>query len=473
MKFSCTAKQFDAALDTVMGAIPSKPNHPILANVLLKASNEKLEIGAFDLSLGITAHLEVSVEIEGSFTIPAKHLSNIISSLPKEEELSFTIQPDKQEATLTCSGKRYNFRGMAASDFPQLPTIEPSTGSSAILTASVLARGLKTTLFATASDETKLVLSGVRLTVSAQRVEFAATNSKSLAVVKDSLHSHGEQPESSNEKKPKSKRKSSSPSPTSLAITVPKAALKELQKLLGNPTETKDDFPVQLLCNDSQIIFSGANFTLVCRALAGSYPDYQQLIPSSWSREVSVSSQQILAAVTRLATFDKHKIIRLVLNPTEQVLSLYVEGKDIGSGAESLPALIKSNDFQIGFDADVLIPAIKAIPSSELCFSFNESHHPATINLPDSTLSSATVLVMPVELGGESPKHQRSRRKLSSQTASTAIEESDTIEDESLSDEAFSPSVRERETTEIEEIETESISTDVVEADLELAALPM
>lgn len=108
-----------------------------------------------------------------------------------------------------------------------------------------------------------------------------------------------------------------------------------------------------------------------------------------------------------------------------------------------------------------------------MCFFFNEPNHPATINLPDSTLSSATVLVMPVELGGESPKHQRSRRKLSSQTASTAIEESETIEVESLSDEASKASVREIEPTEIEEIETESISTDVVEADLELAALPM
>lgn len=473
MKFSCTAKQFDAALDTVMGAIPSKPNHPILANVLLKASNEKLEIGAFDLSLGITAHLEASVDIEGAFTLPAKHLSNIISTLPKEEELSFTIQSDKQEATLTCSGKRYNFRGMAASEFPQLPTIEPSTGNSAILTASVLARGLKTTLFATASDETRLVLTGVRLTLSGESVEFAATNSKSLAVVKDSIHTNGDKPEPPPEKKTKGKRKSPIPESSSLAITVPKSALKELQKLLGNPTESKDDFAVELHFNDSQIMFSGTNFTLVCRALAGSYPDYHQLIPSQWSREVSVSSQQILAAVTRLATFDKHKVIRFVLNSTEQVLSLYVEGKDIGSGAESLPALIKGEDFQIGFDADVLIPAIKAIPSSELRFSFNEPHYPATINLPDSTLSSATVLVMPVELGGESPKPERSaRRKLSSETSSAEVKESEVVE-EGLSNELVSAPVREIESKEIEAMETEATLKEADEADLELAALPM
>ena len=401
MKFSCTAKQFDAALDTVMGAIPSKPNHPILANVLLKASNQTLEIGAFDLSLGITAHLEASVEQEGAFTLPAKHLSNIISSLPKEEELSFTVKLDKQEATLTSAGKRYSFRGMAASEFPQLPTIEPSAGNSAILTASVLARGLKTTLFATASDETRLVLTGVRLTLEAERVEFAATNGKSLAIVKDSIHTNGDKQELSNNKKAKSKRKSASASSTNLAITIPKTALKELQKLLGNPTESKDDFPVELLFNDTQIIFSGANFTLVCRALAGNYPDYHQLIPSTWSREVSVSSQQILAAVTRLATFDKHKIIRLVLNQADQVLSLYVEGKDIGSGAESIPALINGDDLQIGFDADVLIPAIKAIPTSELVLKFNQSNTPATINAVASPLSTATVLVMPVELCSE------------------------------------------------------------------------
>lgn len=445
MKFSCTAKQFNAALNTVIGAIPSRPNHPILANIFLKAAHQKLEIGAFDLSLSITAHLEVSVEEEGSFTLPAKHLSNIISTLPKEEELSFTIQPGKEEATLTCSGKRYNFRGMAASQFPQFPTIQLSTDHCALLTASVLGRGLKTTLFATASDETRLILTGVRLTLSGENVEFAATNGKSLAVVKESIHISGNQQQPPPEQKTKGKKNSSSPELTTLATTIPKNALKELQQLLGNPTESKDNFIVELHFNDSQIMFRGPNFTLVCRTLVGSYPDYQQLIPPSWSREASVSSQQLLAAVTRLATFDKHKIIRFVLNSTEQAISLYVEGKDIGSGAESLPALIEGEDLQIGFDADVLIPAIKAIPSSELRFSFHEPHHPAIINLPDSILSSATVLIMPVELGSESPKLNQSRPQLSSQTASTAIEE----------------------------LETESISTDVDEADLEPAALMM
>ncbi len=473
MKFSCTAKQFDAALDTVMGAIPSKPNHPILANVLLKASNQTLEIGAFDLSLGITAHLEASVEQEGAFTVPAKHLSNIISSLPKEEELSFTVKLDKQEATLTSAGKRYSFRGMAASEFPQLPTIEPSAGNSAILTASVLARGLKTTLFATASDETRLVLTGVRLTLEAERVEFAATNGKSLAIVKDSIHTNGDKQELSNNKKAKSKRKSASASSTNLAITIPKTALKELQKLLGNPTESKDDFPVELLFNDSQIIFSGANFTLVCRALAGNYPDYHQLIPSTWSREVSVSSQQILAAVTRLATFDKHKIIRLVLNQADQVLSLYVEGKDIGSGAESLPALIHGEDFQIGFDADVLIPAIKAIPASELRFSFNKANHPATINLPDSMLCNATVLVMPVELCSETPKPSQSSQKQPPETPPTALKESEVIDSEPLLDEPLSAPAMQIETKETEAVETESTFAQADDTDLELAALPM
>lgn len=401
MKLLCSAKQLSDALATVMGAIPTKPNHPILANVLLKASGKTVEVKAFDLSLGITARLEATVEQEGAFTLPAKHLFTIVSSLKSEEELSFAIELDKQEATLTSAGKRYKFRGMPASDFPELPTIEPSTGQFVTLNASILSRGLKGTLFATANDETKQVLTGVRLTVEGESVEFAATNSKVLAVVKDAVNTNGDKPEFNSDNKRKGKRKSSVSPSSNLAITVPGYALKELQKLLGNPTESKDDFQVRLHFNDSQIVFTGSNFSLVCRALAGKYPDYSQLIPSDWRRELHASKQQLLAAVSRLATFDKHKIIRLVINHADQVLSLYVEGKDIGSGSESIPALINGDDLQIGFDADVLIPAIKAISTSELLLKFNRSNAPATINAVASPLSTATVLVMPVELCSE------------------------------------------------------------------------
>jgi len=449
MKFSCPAKQLTTALNTVMGAIPTKPNHPILAHVLLLATPQTIEVRAFDLSLGITAQFNAPVEVEGASTLPAKHLLNLIASLPKDEELSFEMELNQTEAILTSAGKRYTFRGFKASQFPQLPTEFPLTVPAIRLTATVLARGLKTTLFAATTDEMKPVLSGIRLTVEADQVEFAATNGKVLAVVQDSIPTHENKQQSETTKKHKTKRKSLPSASSQWGITIPKTALKELQKLLGNPTDNLTDSEVLLHFNESQILFTSATFSLVCRALTGDYPDYTLLIPKQWSHEVTVSSHQLLAAVTRLATFDKHKIIRLVLNPTEQVISLYGQGQDIGSGAESLPALIQGEGLEIGFDADVLIPALKAIPTSEVRFSFNEANTPATLNTVANSLGTATVLVMPVELWSTEPPSLSS----TSQALTVSSDEFQSID------------------TEPEEaLESE---TDSEDSQLELAALPM
>lgn len=449
MKFSCPAKQLTTALNTVMGAIPTKPNHPILAHVLLLATPQTIEVRAFDLNLGITAQFNAPVEVEGALTLPAKHLLNLIASLPKDEELSFEVELNQTEAILTSAGKRYTFRGFKASQFPQLPTEFPLTVPAIRLTATVLARGLKTTLFAATTDEMKPVLSGIRLTVEAEQVEFAATNGKVLAVVQDSIPTHENQQQSETTKKHKTKRKSLPSASSQWGITIPKTALKELQKLLGNPTDNLTDSEVLLHFNESQILFTSATFSLVCRALTGDYPDYTQLIPKQWSHEVTVSSHQLLAAVTRLATFDKHKIIRLVLNPTEQVISLYGQGQDIGSGAESLPALIQGEGLEIGFDADVLIPALKAIPTSEVRFSFNEANTPATLNTVANSLGTATVLVMPVELWSTEPPSLSS----TSQALTVSSDEFQSID------------------TEPEE--ASEFETDSEDSQLELAALPM
>lgn len=449
MKFSCPAKQLTTALNTVMGAIPTKPNHPILAHVLLLATPQTIEVRAFDLSLGITAQFNAPVEVEGALTLPAKHLLNLIASLPKDEELSFEAQLNQTEAILTSAGKRYTFRGFKASQFPQLPTEFPLTLPAIRLTATVLARGLKTTLFAATIDEMKPVLSGIRLTIEAAQVEFAATNGKVLAIVQDSIPTHENQQQSDTTKKHKTKRKSLPSASSPWGITIPKTALKELQKLLGNPTDNLTDSEVLLHFNDSQILFTSATFSLVCRALTGDYPDYTQLLPKQWSHEVTVSSHQLLAAVTRLATFDKHKIIRLVLNPTEQVLSLYGQGQDIGSGAESLPALIQGEGLEIGFDAEVLIPALKAIPTSEVHFLFNEANTPATLNTVANSLGTATVLVMPVELwSAELPSLSST-----SQALTVSSDEFQSIDTES--EEASEPKI------------------DSEDSQLELATLPM
>ena len=139
---------FSSNLSLVSKAIPSRPNHPILSNILFEASEEQqqLSLTAFDLSLGIRTCMTAKVEQGGRVTIPAKLLNDIVSRLPGG---TITLDDEAGDAivTLTCQSGRYQVRGMEAEEYPALPSIE--TSSIIQLAIEALMEGLKGTLFST------------------------------------------------------------------------------------------------------------------------------------------------------------------------------------------------------------------------------------------------------------------------------------------------------------------------------------
>ncbi|MBD0345242.1 MAG: DNA polymerase III subunit beta [Coleofasciculus sp. Co-bin14] len=173
MKLVCTQSDLNTNLSLVSRAVPSRPTHPVLGNVLLLADkeNQQVRLTAFDLSLGIQTSFAAQVEVGGKITIPAKLLNDIVSRLPEGE---ITLEETERDAgteesserllvTLTSSSGRYQMRGMSSSEFPELPQLE--AGVAVHLPLEALIEGLRGSLFATSSDETKQVLTGVHLTV--------------------------------------------------------------------------------------------------------------------------------------------------------------------------------------------------------------------------------------------------------------------------------------------------------------------
>ncbi|NES18750.1 MAG: DNA polymerase III subunit beta, partial [Symploca sp. SIO3E6] len=92
MKLVCTQSELNTNLSLVSRAIPSRPTHPVLGNVLLAADSElqRVQLTAFDLSLGIQTSFNAVVETGGKIAIPAKLLNDIVSRLP-EGEITLTM----------------------------------------------------------------------------------------------------------------------------------------------------------------------------------------------------------------------------------------------------------------------------------------------------------------------------------------------------------------------------------------------
>jgi DNA polymerase-3 subunit beta len=383
MKLVCAQSDLSTNLSLVSRAVPSRPTHPILANVLLQADAQtnQVSLTAFDLSLGIRTSFNAEVWQGGAIALPAKLLVDITSRLPEgeitldDESATETSTGEGLIVTLTPKSGHYQVRAMGAEEFPELPVIENSEVIN--LTAAALIEGLRGSLFATSGDETKQVLTGVHLTVKQDALEFAATDGHRLAVV-----------ETTNERPIEDS--------SQLEVTVPARALRELQRMLGH--SSSDEEPVALYLDQGQVVFAWKNQRLTSRTLEGQYPAYRQLIPRQFERQVTIDRKQFVSTLERIAVLadQKNNIVKLSIDSANQEITLSCEAQDVGSGRESMPAQISGEDIDIAFNIKYLMEGLKELPSSEIQMHLNQSLTPV-IFTPLGGLKM-TYLAMPVQL---------------------------------------------------------------------------
>jgi DNA polymerase-3 subunit beta len=378
MKFSCSQSELNTHLSLVSRAVPSRPNKPVLGNVLIQVDEDKqhVTLTGFDETLGIQTCFSAQVDVGGTLTLPAKLFSDIVSRLPSGD-LELTGATTEPVITLNAASGEYQVRGMNAEDYPNLPQVED--GQAAQVSAEAILEGLRGALFATSTDETKQVLTGVHLVAEPDSLEFAATDGHRLAVVQtveasESVGSSGLE---------------------AMNVTVPGKALRELERILQLYQGTE---PISLRFDPTQVIFELGKQQVTTRLLEGQYPNYRQLIPRQFERQLTVDRKQLISALERIAVLadQRNNIVKLSMQNSDQSLALSVEAQEVGSGREVLPAQVTGEDLDIAFNVRYLLDGLKALPSSEVQLQCNSATSPAVL-VPLSGIKM-TYLVMPVQI---------------------------------------------------------------------------
>jgi len=403
MKLVCTQTDLNTYLSLVSRAVPSRPTHPVLANVLLTADTgtQRVSLTAFDLSLGIQASFPTQVDASGAITLPAKLLNDIVSRLPSDTQITLDDEAGG-EITLTSNFGRYRVRGLPADEFPELPLAE--TAEAVHLMAEALIDGLRGSLFAASVDETKQVLMGVHLKVQADSLEFAATDGHRLAVVTTTNQSDPAAVP------PTTEVRASPESEAALEpfeVTVPGRALRDLERILATRSTNE---PIALYFDHGQVVFQWGDQYLTSRTLEGQYPNYHQLIPKQFGCQITIERKLLLGALERIAVLadQKNNLVKMILDGTNQQVHLAVEAQDVGSGQESIPAQISGDsskvqaepesapNFEIAFNVRYLMDGLKVFPTPEVQMQLNTATSPVILT-PLGVLQM-TYLVMPVQI---------------------------------------------------------------------------
>ena len=386
MKLVCSQSELNAALQLVSRAVASRPTHPVLANVLLTADagTDRLSLTGFDLNLGIQTSLAASVETSGAVTLPARLFVEIVSRLSSDSPITLSTDESGEQVELTSLSGSYQMRGMPADDFPDLPLVE--NGTALKLDPAALVKALRSTLFASSSDEAKQLLTGVHLRFDRTSLEAASTDGHRLAVlsVNDALHAPLEvaDPDASDD--------------AALAVTLPARSLREVERLMAG---WKGTDAVSLFCERGQVVVLAADQMVTSRTLEGTYPNYRQLIPESFTRTLQLDRRAFVASLERIAVLaDQHNnVVRIGSDPAKGLVQISADAQDVGSGSESLPADIDGEPVQIAFNVRYVLDGLKAMDADRIRLQCNAPTTPAILS-PAEDGSGLTYLVMPVQI---------------------------------------------------------------------------
>ncbi len=384
MKLNCSQSELNSALQLVSRAVSSRPTHPVLANVLLAADEVtgKVRLTGFDLSLGIQTSISASIESSGAITLPAKLFGEIISKLSNDSPLLLISDENSQQVELTSKSGTYQVRGMPADDFPDLPLVE--SGTSLKLNPLLLSNAIRSTLFASSTDDAKQLLTGVNLTFDGYGIESAATDGHRLAIL------------NLNNVVSESNDKDITSNIDKFSITLPSKSLREVEKFLS----TCDiNHPIDFFIDKGQVVFISVDEIITIRALEGSYPNYSQLLPDTFSNILEFDRKEFIASLERIGVLadQYNNVIKITTDNSANLIKITTDAQDIGTGSESLPVSLNGESFQIAFNVRYLLDGLKVIDSNLIKLSCNAPTTPAVFS-PINSDVNFTYLVMPIQI---------------------------------------------------------------------------
>lgn len=362
MNLQVTQENLNRALSAVARVANMRNPLPVLANVLIKTSNNRLSIAATNLDIAITQYVGAKITEEGSITVPARLMQDFVSSLP-----GGVIDLRLEDTRLHITTERYNsvVNGIVADDFPVMPTI--AEGKTWSVSGAMLKKGLQQVVFAASGDESRPVLTGVLLQAHDTLMHLAATDSYRLA------------------------EKALGTGPSDMSLLVPASAMQDLLRILGD-----GDDEVSITYDEQQVLFRIGDTELVARLLEGKYPDYRKLIPEKFSVQSTLKRTDFVnvTKVSSLFARESAGSVTIEVDEASQQLSIRSIASQLGENTATASGKIEGSG-SITLNSRYLLDGLQALQGDEVIFGFNGKLEPTLLR--DAVGSDYAHIIMPLK----------------------------------------------------------------------------
>ncbi|HKW88152.1 MAG TPA: DNA polymerase III subunit beta [Candidatus Acidoferrales bacterium] len=332
MEFSVKKYDLLEELNLTQGVIERKTTIPILSHLLCEAKGNRLSITATDLELSIRTSCEAKVKKEGSGTIPAKKLLDLVRLLP-DEEIRFKLL-ENHWIQIVCDRKTYKMVGMSKDNFPALPSFPHTLVK---VPAKLLSELISKTIFAISQEESRYTLNGALLVLAPSAVTMVATDGHRLSMVEIAHKFTG--------------------LPGDVRVLVPKKSMTEVQRLCGQENDSKE---VDFAQDENHLFFQFGGRLLTSRKLTGTFPPYEAVLPRDTSKTIVLERNELQDALRRVSQLADQRSHAVKFMLAKEGVEISASSPEYGEAREAIDKEFKGDPISIGFNAQYLLDFLGA-----------------------------------------------------------------------------------------------------------------
>lgn len=367
MIFSVDRILFLEAVSRLQRVVSSKSALPVLEGILISAEQEQLTLAAYNLEISMKKVIPAKSEETGDIVLTASLLADILRRINAE-----TIELESDEK-LNCHIRGgdavFDIMGMAAMDFPEMPSV--SDGTKISLSGELFGEMVAGTLFAVAQTEgTRPILMGVNISVHEKMLQFVAIDGYRLAIRREPVDLDGD-----------------------AEMVITGRAVSEVAKLIDENTEN-----IEILIGKRLVSFVIDGYVFICRLMDGEFVNYQKTIPTEFSQSVNISRSALLNIVERVSLLINDSFSTPIRCNFEADKVIFNCATAKGRATENFAVALNGEPFQIGLNSRYLTEALRAVPEDRLQIRFKGANAGVVLRSDEENNDRYLYMIMPMRL---------------------------------------------------------------------------
>ena len=349
MRIIVSKDEMVGKLSNIQNIVEKRNTMPILSHLLLDAGKQGSSIVATDLDTALKEPLQAKVEKEGRICIPARKIFEIVREV-EGEILCEAI--DDQWLRVKAGASNFRLACLSAQEFPAWPGMEDV--QEIALPSKVLAEIIAKAVYAAGESDTRYTLNGLLFHLLADgKATVVGTDGHRLALISRTIGGGvGE------EKK----------------LIIPRKAATELVRLVE-----KSDGEIKVRVGKNHVLFRIGEMEFLTRLVEGTYPNYEQVIPTGNDKKISVKREVFAKTIRRVAIMSRERSNAVRVDLGQDLLTVVSSNPDLGEATDEMAISYSGEAISLGFNAKYVLDILDAMSSENVIMEFQSSLSPVLI----------------------------------------------------------------------------------------------